>query len=200
MAALPEPYITPEQYIEIERKAEFKSEYIAGQMFAMADGSPEHSLIAVNITGELRLALKGGGCRVYNSDLNVWLAETNMFAYPDVTVVCGDVVYGPARQAISNPLIIVEVLSPSTESYDRGAKAAHYRRSETLREYVFVSQSEPAIERFTRDTEGKWYVTDARGIDAVMELTAVSTTLKLSEVYANIEFKSKKPELVSTSE
>jgi Uma2 family endonuclease len=189
MAAREQAFLTPEQYLEIEKQASFKSEYISGQMFAMAGGSPTHSLIAMNVGVELGTRLRGTLCRVYNSDLRVAFEATNLYTYPDVTVTCQKPVYtGLQNDALTNPTLIVEVLSPSTELYDRGEKFAHYQRSATLAEYVLVAQDRPRVERYARTAEGGWLLTVAEGTDATIELRSIDVTLALADIYANIEF------------
>jgi Uma2 family endonuclease len=189
MAAREQAFLTPEQYLEIERLAAYKSEYISGQMFAMAGGSPTHSLIAMNIGVELGTRLRGTSCRVYNSDLRVAFEATNLYTYPDVTVSCERPTYvGSQSDALTNPTLIVEVLSPSTELYDRGEKFAHYQRSATLAEYVLVAQDHARVERYTRTSEGGWLLFVAEGFDSTIELLSIDVTLALSDIYANVEF------------
>ena len=140
--ALPLPRLTPRQYLQIERDAEHKSEYYRGETLAMAGGSPEHSEIAANLIGILRSRLSGKGCKVYTSDLKVRTEPDGLYAYPDVTVICGK----PIRleddpHVIENPKVLFEVLSPSTEANDRGFKFQQYKHIESLSEYVLVSQA-----------------------------------------------------------
>ena len=133
MSALPEPFITPEQYLEIERKAADKSEYHSGQMFAMAGASREHNLITANVVGELRSLLRGRPCKTYPSDMRVLVLATGLHTYPDVSVACGEPEFlDGALDVLLNPLVIVEVLSSSTEPYDRGAKFALYQHLPSL--------------------------------------------------------------------
>ena len=148
---LPQPikFITPEEYLRIERAAEFKSEYFAGEMFAMPRGTPQHSLLRTSVIGELGSRLKGKSCRVYDSDLRVFVMETGRFMYPDASVVCGPLeTYDGDCE--TNPTLLVEVLSDSTEIHDRTTKFDHYRKIPSLREVLFVSQHQPIVERFSR--------------------------------------------------
>lgn len=188
MSSLPKTRFTPEQYLEMERKAEHKSEYWNGEIVAMAGGSKQHSLISVNISGELRARLKDKPCRTYSSDLRVRVAQTRYF-YPDVSVVCGEPEFaGEEADMLINPMVLVEVLSPSTEDKDRGIKFIFYRQIPTLTDYVMVSQDEPRVEHYARQEDGRWLLTDLRGPDAVLRLPSIGCELPLSEVYARVAF------------
>ncbi len=186
---LPQPvkFITPEEYLRIERAAEFKSEYFAGEMFAIARGSAKHSLLKANLVREIGNRLKGRICTVYDSDLRVLVSATGLFVYPDATVVCGPLETHDGDNA-TNPTLLVEVLSDSTENYDRTTKFDHYRKIPSLREVLFVSQQQPIVERFSRDDDGGWKLTDARGLDATIELSSIGVSLPLSEIYDKVEF------------
>lgn len=186
---LPQPvkFLTPEEYLRIERAAEFKSEYFAGEMFAMAGGKPEHSLLKANVTIALGSRLRGRPCRVYDSDLRVLVSATGLYTYPDATVVCGPLETHDGDTG-TNPTVLVEVLSDSTEIYDRTTKFDHYRKIASLREVLFVSQHQPIVERFSRSDDGSWNLTDARGLGASIELTSIGVSLPLAEVYDKVEF------------
>ena len=189
--ALPQetPFITPEEYLRLEREAPYKSEYYAGEIFAMAGGSPAHSVITASVIREVGNALKGHRCAPYDSNLRIFFPSTGLYSYPDVSVVCGPLEladeYG---DMITNPTLIVEVLSDSTEAYDRGKKFAHYRTLPSFAEYVLVSQKEPLVEVFFRMGDGTWQLTLARGRDAVVRLQSLGVELWLAEVYDRIEF------------
>jgi len=183
------PYITPEEYLERERKAEFKSEYYGGQIYAMAGASMEHVTICTNISGELRDALKNGRCRTFASDLRLSTDPDGLYTYPDVFVVCGKPLLTDSHMdTVTNPTLIIEVLSDSTEKHDRGAKFAHYRQIQSLREYVLVSQHAPTVEQYVRQDNGKWLYSSVSGLEASVEFPSVAVTLQLSEVYRNVEF------------
>ena len=186
---LPQPikFITPEEYLRIERAAEFKSEYFAGEMFAMAGGSPEHSFLKTNITAALNVRMRERKCKVYDSDLRVLVSATGLYVYPDATVVCGPLETHDGDTA-TNPTLLVEVLSDSTEVYDRTTKFDHYRKIPSLREVLFVSQHQPIVERFSRGADGTWNLTDARGLEASIELPSLGVSLPLAEVYDKVEF------------
>jgi len=186
MSAAPKPYITPEQYLALERQAKTKSEYFAGEIFAMAGASPEHSLISSNVLGDLWSQLREGPCTVYNSDMKVRSTQEH-YAYPDVTVVCGEAQFaGEEREVLLNPTLIVEVLSPSTEAWDRGGKFEQYRQRESLQEDVLVAQDRPHVERFARQADGQWLLTEVNGSAAILALPSIGCELALSEVYRKV--------------
>jgi Uma2 family endonuclease len=183
------PRLTEEEYLRIERAADFKSEYFDGEMFAMAGGSPHHSLIATNLASEFRNRLRGGACVPYNSDLRVKVEATGLHTYPDLSIFCGGLELSEGTDdTATNPTLIAEVLSDSTEGYDRGKKFEHYRQIPTLRAYLLVSQREPRIEQFTRQGDGRWVLSEASGNDAAMEVPALGISISLSEVFANVDF------------
>ena len=174
------------QYLAIERAAESKSEFYDGEMFAMAGGSRRHSLISSNLIRELGTRLKGRPCIVFNSDLRVKVEATGLFTYPDASVVCGPVYSVPGTDdTLINPVLLVEVLSDSTEGYDRGKKSEHYRQIPSLTEYLLVSQKEPHLELFTRQ-KSEWVLREVSGLEATIELPVLKITLALSEIYANV--------------
>ncbi len=189
MAAQPKPFYTPEQYVELECKAEFKSEYLSGQIFAMAGGSPKHSKIGNNIGGEMRNLLRGKPCDVFNSDLRVTIMQTGLKTYPDVTVVCGEAHFHPLdKDSIINPTVLFEVLSPSTEAYDRGEKWAHYRQLDSLQEYVLVSQDKALVEHYVRQDDGSWKFTAASDLGDKITLPSLGCELPLAEIYDRVTF------------
>lgn len=158
-------------------------------MFAMAGGTPEHSLIATNLAGEFRNRLKGHHCVPYNADLRVKVEATGLFTYPDLSIVCGPLKLAPGtNDTIVNPAMLVEVLSDSTEGYDRGKKFEHYRQIPTLREYLLVSQKEPRVEQFVRQADGKWLLNEAFGIEKSLELPSLQISISLGEVFENVKF------------
>lgn len=186
--------LTPEEYLRIEREAPFKSEYYDGEMFAMAGGGRFHSLIKVNIAGTLRGFLKGHRCTAYDSDLRVSIPGDGLYTYPDVSIFCEPMTFVPGTDdTATNPTLIVEVLSKTTEAYDRGRKFEAYRQLPSLREYLLVSQDAPLIERFTREGDDRWVLTTARGLDAVLPLDLLAAALPLAEVYDKVDFRA--PEL-----
>jgi Uma2 family endonuclease len=189
----PVTYLTPQEYLEIERQAECKSEYYAGEMFLMSGGTSVHARVAGNVFASLHVQLQGRECEAYSQDLRVCVNANGLYTYPDVSVVCGEQQFLDTKQdTLLNPVILVEVLSPSTEAYDRGAKFKLYRGIESFREYVLVSQDRPHIDRFVRQPNG-WFLTSVSGLDATVPLVTIDCTLALSEVYQRVEFPARTP-------
>jgi Uma2 family endonuclease len=183
-------YLTPEEYLVLERKAQVRSEYLDGDMVAMSGGSREHALIIGNIVRELGSQLRGRPCEVYPSDMRVKVSATGLYTYPDITVVRGEAqLEGEWRDTLLNPIVIFEVLSPSTESYDRGPKFAHYRKIPSLVEYVLVSQREYAIEQYVRQPDGPWVRSEARTAAGKLDLTSIQCSIKLADIYERIEIR-----------
>ena len=187
--------LTPQEYLELERRSETKHEFVNGEMFDMAGASRSHNLIVTNIVRELSLQLKGRRCEVYPNDMRVHIPDTGMYTYPDAVVACGTPrLTDDKRDTLLNPTALFEVLSSSTEAYDRGAKAAHYRRIVSLRHYVLIAQDAPHIECYTRQDESRfWYLTEADGLEAEIALTEIACVLKLAEMYDKVEFDADKP-------
>jgi Uma2 family endonuclease len=183
------PKLTPEQYLEIERRAEGKSEYCDGEMHARPGGTGPHCTIAVNVMVALGLQLRDRPDLVFGSDLRVLAAPSGLYTYPDVCVVCGEPRYLDAtRDVLLNPTVIVEVLSPSTEAYDRGAKFKRYREIESLRAYLLVSSDSVGLELFTREPDGRWTLSTVDQADGTLALEAIGCTLLASDVYEKVEF------------
>ncbi|HYY93233.1 MAG TPA: Uma2 family endonuclease [Pyrinomonadaceae bacterium] len=187
MASLPDYYISPEEYLSLERRAEFKSEYFDGVVYAMACGSERHNLIAANIIIALGVQLRDRPCRVYPSDLKVRVPNSKRFFYPDVSVVCGETRFADeARDVILNPVLVVEVLSESTEAFDRGKKFSSYQQIESLREYLLVAQDEFVVEHYLRQEDG-WLYTKASGPEADLVLPALDCRIALGDIYNKVE-------------
>lgn len=181
--------MTPEEYLEQENKAEFRSEYSGGIVFAMAGGTRIHSLISTNVSHSLHAALAGSACEVHNSELRIWIPAAKAFCYPDALVACDPLRYFRNRSdAIENPRLVVEVLSESSETYDRGQKFRKYRSIPDLRQYVLISQKEPLVEVFTRTDQGFWLLREYAGLDAVADLDSVSALLPLRDTYYRVDF------------
>jgi len=181
MSALPK--ITRQQYLEQERLAETKSEFVDGEVFAMTGASPAHNLITGNIIRELGNQLKKRPCRVYSSDQRVQLA--NAYVYPDITVVCGRPEFHDTDNLL-NPTLIVEVLSPSTADYDQGGKFARYRQLPSLQEYLLVSQDRIQVTHYHRQDSNHWLLTELKDVETLLELPGVECRLALSEVYDKV--------------
>lgn len=189
MSAHPQTRLTAEQYLEIERSSDVRSEYYAGAMYAMSGGSYRHAQIIANLSAELRAALKRRPCSVTSSDVRLQVSPNGLITYPDIAVVCGEPRFADhQRDTLLNPTLLVEVLSPSIEAYDRGFKFAQYRTLEALQEYVLVSQDEPRLEVFRRQPESEWLLHETTGLDAVCRFTSVEVSIPLAEIYDKVVF------------
>jgi Uma2 family endonuclease len=179
---------TPEEYLALERKAEYKSEYLTGEIFAMSGASEQHNLIVTNLVGELRAQLKGRPCKTYPSDMRLKVALTGLYTYPDVMVVCGQTLFDDEQQdTLLNPSVIAEVLSKSTEGYDRGEKFAHYRKLESLTDYLLVSQTKHHVEHYVRQPDNQWLLSEAEGLENAVPISSINCVLSLAEVYDKVE-------------
>jgi Uma2 family endonuclease len=189
MSARPKRLLTPEEYLAIERDVPGKHEYYRGEMFAMGGASREHNLITGNVAAALHALLAKRPCESYHNDMRVKVSATGLYTYPDVVVTCEKPRFeDPVLDTLLNPQAIVEVLSDSTEKYDRGKKAEHYRQLESLREYLLVSHDRPHVELFTREEDGVWRLTEATGLEGSIELPTIACRLSLADVYAKVEF------------
>jgi len=186
-AVLTQAHYTAEEYLTLERSsASSKSEFHDGQIYAMTGASRKHNLITVNIAGELRNQLKKRPCEAYGSDMRVKVTEARSYHYPDIVVACGTPEFEDAHvDTLLNPTLLIEVLSPSTEAYDRGGKFAHYRKIPTLREYLLVAQDQPSIERYLRQGD-VWILTEAVGLEADVPLESIDCVLSLREIYDKV--------------
>jgi Uma2 family endonuclease len=187
MSAAPKAKLTPAEYLAVERKAAFKSEYLNGEAFAMAGASLPHTRIKDNIARALNNQFQGGPCIAVTSDLRVKVSATGLYTYPDVVVYCGPPeMEDDRRDTLLNPKVIIEVLSDSTERYDRGLKFRHYERIESFQEYILVAQDESAVERRVRQSGWDWRLTTIAGLDAELEFVTVPARIPLSEIYAGV--------------
>jgi Uma2 family endonuclease len=181
--------LTEAEYLEIERRAEFRSEFLDGEMFAMSGGTSSHSLIASNLNFAMRLQLKGRPCVVYTSDMRVKVQASGLYTYPDLSVACGQREFEDENEDILlNPIVVVEILSDSREAYDRGQKFALYRQIPSLREYLLVNQHEPLVEQYVRQDNGQWLLGDMAGLESKLVLPSVGITIEMADVYTNIRF------------
>ena len=179
--------LTPEEYLQEERTSSVKREYLRGEVFAFAGASPAHNQIVFNLAGILHTQLRSTPCRGYASDLKVQTPGQEMFAYPDLTVVCGEPQFRDEQQdVLLNPTLIIEVLSESTETRDRGEKFLQYIQIPSLRDYLLVSQSEPRIEHYARQPDNRWLLTLTHGLDGEVYLSSIGCTLRLAEVYGGV--------------
>lgn len=189
MSAQPLPRITPEQYLAMERAAEFKSEYFEGQVYAMAGGTYPHARIITNVSGALWQELKQKPCTVTSSEARLRVSPGGLYTYPDVMVVCGEANFADdQKDTLLNPTLIVKVLSKSTEANDRGFKFAQFRKLESVREYVLVSQGEPRVETFHRQADGRWVLSEYAGLDAVCRFESLDCQVLLSDIYHKVSF------------
>jgi len=188
MTSLALPVATPAEYLALERSAREKSEYVNGRIYAVAGTSRMHSLIVANLIGEMWSQLRGRPCEAYVSEMRVKVQHTGMYTYPDVVALCEEPrLEDEEFDTLLNPSVIIEVLSPSTESYDRGEKFAHYRRLETLQEYVLVEQVRRRIEHFRREGD-HWVLTEISDADGELTLSSLGCTLALADIYDRVEF------------
>ena len=187
-------HLTPEEYITLERKAipdaeTVRSEYIKGKIIAMSGASFAHNLIAMNISVSLHARLGSSECVVLANEMRVSSPLTSSYFYPDIVVVCGEPRFeDDVFDILLNPIVIVEVLSPSTEAYDRGEKFSHYRQLQSLQEYILVSQNQVHVDHYVRQTE-KWILTDFRNLDKQLPLTSIQCELPLQEIYKSVLFR-----------
>jgi len=187
---------TPQDYLALERKSETRSEYYKGEIFAMSGASREHNLIAGNVNAEIRDQILDRPCESYPSDMRVSIEATGLYTYPDVSVVCGEPRFQDSEvDTLLNPTVIIEVLSPTTEAYDRGVKFRHYRRIGSLREVVLISQDRMMVERFTR-RGNDWVLSDITDPDQVLKLESIGCRIPLNRIYAKVTF----PETGATEE
>jgi len=187
MASNPVTKVTEEEYLAIDRAAEMRSEFLEGEMIAMSGASMRHNRLQTNILGELYIALRGGHCHPFGSDFRVRVSPGRMYAYPDVIVVCGKAQLADDRQDILlNPTVIFEVLSPSTERYDRGVKSQYYRAIESLTDYILVDQDQVRIEQFTRSGT-TWTLRDYQQLEDQLSIDSIKVSLPLGLIYDGTE-------------
>ncbi|MYH83425.1 Uma2 family endonuclease [Candidatus Poribacteria bacterium] len=180
-------YLTPEEYLAFERKAATKHEYLNGQIVAMSGASFAHNFITVNIATHLNIQLMNGECRVATSDMRVKVTEIDSYFYPDVVVVCGEPVpEDNVFDTLLNPTVIVEVLSPSTETYDRGEKFEHYQQIDSLKDYILISQDKIHVEHYCRQGS-RWLQTEFQELSDVLSLRSIDCELRLQDVYRRVK-------------
>ncbi len=187
MTALKQSFYTPEQYLALERQASYKSECVNGGIFAMAGASREHNQIAFNIVGELHGQLKNRPCLAYVSDMRVKVSATGLYTYPDVAALCGEPQFEDEQMdTLLNPSVIIEILSPSTEAYDRGDKFAHYRRLPSLMEYVLIAQDKVRVEHYIRQDKS-WVLTELDRLDDRLGLVSIQCEIPLRDIYTKVD-------------
>jgi Uma2 family endonuclease len=180
---------TPDEYLELERQSEIRHEFLDGTVYAMSGESLAHSIICFNLAGILHLQLRGTNCSGLSPNMKVRAGEAGLYAYPDLAVFCGEALFHDRHgDVLLNPTVIFEVLSRSTQTYDRGEKFERYKSIETLRDYVLVSQDRPRLEHFSRRPDGTWSHTELDGADAALALDSINCRVRLADIYDRIDF------------
>ncbi len=189
MSIQAKPQFTPEEYLKLERTSAQKHEYSRGEIFAMGGASARHVLIVGNVARELGNQLRDRRCTVYSVDLRVSVSPDGLYTYPDVIVVCGDPQFIDTElDTLTNPTLIVEVLSESTKNYDRGEKFEQYRQILSFAEYLLIAQDKIHVEHYLRQNDGSWILTETNDPGAVIELASINCRLSVTEIYAKVSF------------
>jgi len=189
MSVQPKPYISPEEYLAKERVADYKSEYYKGEIFAFAGASREHNTIVINLIIKLAPRLRKNNCEIYSNDMRVNVNATGLYTYPDVVVVCGSPQFEDDEyDTLLNPTVLIEVLSPSTEDYDRGAKFEHYRTIGSLSDYILVAQHKIHVERYVRQSDRSWLFSEFKSAKDKFQIQSIGCELSVAEIYEKVEF------------
>jgi Uma2 family endonuclease len=189
MASHPKHFYSAEEYVALERQATDKSEFYAGEIFAMSGASREHNLIVANVTTLLNTQLEDRECEVYPSDMRMRTPDSLFYTYPDVVVVCGEPQFeDEVVDTLLNPTLIVEVLSPSTETHDRTKKFADYRKITSLIEYILITQQECRVTQYVRQADGPWLFQEASRLEEQLHLASINCDLLLERVYRKVRF------------
>ncbi|NMG19730.1 Uma2 family endonuclease [Brasilonema bromeliae] len=182
-------YYTPEEYLELEEKAEYKNEYRDGEIVPMTGGTTNHNEIALNLAASLKFAVKGQNYRVYIGDVRLWIPRYRQHTYPDVMVIQGQPVYtGTNTTTVMNPLLIAEVLSKSTKNYDQGDKFLYYRSIPEFKEYILIDQYHYHVMQYVKTAEGQWSFTELEGESATLSLQTIDFKILLSDLYEQVDF------------
>ena len=189
MSALPKPRLfSDEEYLILEEKAERRSQFYQGEIFLMAGANRRHNVISTNVTANLHLQLRRKPCEIYQNDTCVKIHK-NFYTYPDVVVVCGEPkIERRHGENLFNPTVLIEVLSRSTQQFDRGEKAKNYRTIDSLRELILISQDKPGIEHYARQASGAWLISEIAELQAVLKLDSIECELNLSDIYERVDF------------
>ncbi|MFZ4442715.1 MAG: Uma2 family endonuclease [Planktothrix agardhii] len=178
-----------EEYFKLEETAEFKHEYRDGDIIPMSGGTTNHNQIAGNAYFQLKLALRGQKYRLFIGDVRLWMAEHRLYTYPDLMVIKGDVIYHENRKdTVLNPLVIIEILSESTGSYDRGDKFKYYRSIPEFQEYILIDQYQYSVEQFVKTETGKWQVNFYESADSILTLSTLDFSINLTDLYEQVNF------------
>lgn len=191
MVVQPHHIWTEQEYLRFERTSEAKHEYYRGQVYAMVGATRDHIRVVGNVFASLHRQLVDRPCEIYMTDLRVNVSKSGLYTYPDITIVCGKALFlDDTQDTLLNPSVIIEVLSPPTENYDRGGKFELYRALDSFKEYLLVAQDRIRVEHYTRQEDGRWLLDDVQSMDAILNLTSIGCTLALADVYAKITFDS----------
>lgn len=190
MTPVPKKKYTLEEYLELDRNSEERYEYFNGEVFAMAGGSPSHARISLNVCTSLTQKLKGGRCEAFNSEMRVKVPKALPYRYPDVSVVCGEPIFDvvDGQQMLVNPVLIVEVLTPSTAAYDMVDKFTEYQSIDSFQEYLVISQDRPHVIQHVKQSKRRWLRIEIEGMESEVKLESVNVTLSLSELYERVDF------------
>lgn len=195
-AIKPQPYITEEEYLAFDRASTTKYEYYNGRIYAMTGAKEPHNLINGNTLATLHSQLRQKPCRIYASDMRVKVTKTGLNTYPDIVIICGQPQFTDStRDTVTNPVVIIEILSDSTERYDRGTKFQNYRTIDTLRDYILIAQDHHHIEHFSRQDGGLWVLQEATSDTDSIRILSIECTLSVQDVYEKVEFEQKTPEI-----
>jgi Uma2 family endonuclease len=182
-------HVSPEQYLEMERVSDIKHEYYKGEVYAMSGASPAHNDIAYNINRLVAPFLHGKGCKLYGSDFRIYIPENALFTYPDFSIVCGKSetpdIY---TDNLTNPAVIIEILSKSTMDYDRGTKFTLYRSITSLKEYLLIDSTSVSVELFTKKEDNSWILTEFKQLSESLSMTTINLTLRLEDIYEDVSF------------
>jgi Uma2 family endonuclease len=182
-------YYTPEEYLELEEKSEFKNEYIDGEIIPMTGGTTNHNEISGNFYLHFKLKMRNQNYKIYMGDVKLWLERYQIYTYPDIMVIQGEPIYqGTGTTQVTNPLMIVEVLSKSTINYDKTDKFRFYRSLPELKEYIMINQYECFIEQFAKNAEGQWVLTEYESVNDILSLKSIDFQIPFSDIYEGVNF------------
>lgn len=187
MSAVPKTLLSAKDYLDFERKSEFRHEFYKGEIFQMSGASREHNVLVTNLVTSANSQFRGKSCETYSNDMRVHIPITGLFTYPDIVIVCGEPKFLDEEfDTLLNPIVLIEVLSPTTAGYDRGKKFWHYQSIESLREYLLVAQDEVKVEHLVKQMDGRWAVSEYTSPETKIELPSVEISLQISEIYERI--------------
>jgi Uma2 family endonuclease len=196
MTAQPKATVSEKEYLVYERASLIKHEFYRGHIYAMSGATERHNLIAGNTFASLHGQLRRKACRVYPSDMRVKVLRTGLNTYPDIAVVCGPSQFTDAtRDTITNPVVIIEVLSPSTERYDRGMKFQHYRTIDSLQDYILIAQDQYYVEHYIRQQNGQWLLQETANLSEEAYIQSIECRLQLEDIYEKVDFGEEDPDL-----